>query len=118
MDLIMTTSPHPLVRTIGRNIRTFRTSHPLTLKQLAAATGLSVSLLSQVERAESAPSIQSLASIANGLGIEAWELLQDFDDQELVLLAAMDDETAERLDVACERLDELESRLQEIDAGA
>ena len=41
-----------LHRAIGRTIREARKSQELTLKQLARRTGLSVSLLSQIERAE------------------------------------------------------------------
>ena len=39
----------------------------LTLKQMSRRTGLSVSLLSQIERAESSASISSLYKIATAL---------------------------------------------------
>ena len=51
----------------GRVIRDARKTQELTLKQLARRTGLSVSLLSQIERAESSASISSLYKIAMAL---------------------------------------------------
>jgi DNA-binding NtrC family response regulator len=66
-----------LHRSIGRVIREGRTSQNLTLKQLARRTGLSVSLLSQIERAESSASISSLYRIAAALRVRMGELFAD-----------------------------------------
>ena len=63
-----------LHRAIGRTIRDARKSQELTLKQLARRTGLSVSLLSQIERAESSASISSLYKIASALQLKMAEL--------------------------------------------
>ncbi|MBI5543000.1 MAG: response regulator [Deltaproteobacteria bacterium] len=63
---------------IGERVRTARKSQDLTLKQLARRTGLSVSLLSQVERAESSASISSLYKIANALGLKMSELFGEY----------------------------------------
>ena len=63
-----------LHQAIGEAIRGARKSQDLTLKQLARRTGLSVSLLSQIERAESSASISSLYRIANALGLKMAEL--------------------------------------------
>ena len=67
-----------LHRTIGRTIRDQRKGQGLTLKQLARRTGLSVSLLSQIERAESSASVGSLYKIAAGLGVRLTSLFGDF----------------------------------------
>ncbi len=56
-----------LQRVIGQTIRNLRKEQGLTLKQMARRTGLSVSLLSQIERAESSASISSLYKIATAL---------------------------------------------------
>ena len=56
-----------LHRVIGDTIRNLRKDKDLTLKQMARRTGLSVSLLSQIERAESSASISSLYKIAVAL---------------------------------------------------
>lgn len=66
-----------LHRSIGRFIREGRTRQDLTLKQLARRTGLSVSLLSQIERAESSASIASLYRIATALRVRMSELFAD-----------------------------------------
>jgi DNA-binding NtrC family response regulator len=59
-----------LHRSIGNVIREARRTQDLTLKQLARRTGLSVSLLSQIERAESSASISSLYKIASALRLK------------------------------------------------
>ena len=61
------TPEEELRRVIGSNIRQIRKDKKLTLKQLARRTGLSVSLLSQIERSETAPTISSLYKISVGL---------------------------------------------------
>ena len=63
-----------LHRNIGASIRDLRKKRALTLKQLAKRTGLSVSLLSQIERAESSASVTSLYKIAHALKIRLPEL--------------------------------------------
>jgi DNA-binding NtrC family response regulator len=63
-----------LHRNIGTAIRDLRKKRALTLKQLAKRTGLSVSLLSQIERAESSASVTSLYKIAHALKIRLSEL--------------------------------------------
>jgi DNA-binding NtrC family response regulator len=59
---------------IGRTIRELRKSRGLTLKQLARRTELSVSLLSQLERAESSASVSSLYKVATALDVKITEL--------------------------------------------
>ena len=61
------TPEEELRRVIGTNIRVIRKEKKLTLKQMARRTGLSVSLLSQIERSETAPTISSLYKISVGL---------------------------------------------------
>lgn len=61
------TPEEQLHRIIGDTIRTMRKEKELTLKQMSRRTGLSISLLSQIERAESSPSISSLYKIALAL---------------------------------------------------
>src|SRR5450432_4467103 len=61
------TPEEQLHRVIGDTIRNLRKEKDLTLKQMSRRTGLSVSLLSQIERAESSASISSLYKIALAL---------------------------------------------------
>jgi DNA-binding NtrC family response regulator len=67
-----------LHRVIGETIRNLRKEKSLTLKQMAKRTGLSVSLLSQIERAESSASISSLYKISVALDTRIQELFGDF----------------------------------------
>jgi DNA-binding NtrC family response regulator len=64
--------------TIGRNIRELRKGRGLTLKQMSRRTKLSVSLLSQIERAESSASVSSLFKVATALDVRITELFGDF----------------------------------------
>ena len=55
--------------TVGARIRVARTSRKMTLKQLSELSGLSVGFLSQLERGMSSVAIDTLAALANILGI-------------------------------------------------
>lgn len=63
-----------LHKEIGLTIRRLRQARSLTLKQLARRTNLSVSLLSQIERAESSASVSSLFKVATALSVPITEL--------------------------------------------
>lgn len=67
-----------LLLTVGSRLRQVRQQKKLTLRQVAQRTGLSVSLLSQVERAESAASVASLHKIANALNTSLHSLFEGF----------------------------------------
>ena len=67
-----------LHRVIGETIRKLRKERTLTLKQMARRTNLSVSLLSQIERAESSASISSLYKIATALDVRIQDLFGHF----------------------------------------
>jgi two-component system, OmpR family, response regulator len=71
------TPEEQLHRIIGDTIRLIRKEKELTLKQMSRRTGLSISLLSQIERAESSPSISSLYKIAVALDTRIQDLFGD-----------------------------------------
>lgn len=64
--------------TIGRKVREKRKAAGLTLKQMSNRTGLSVSLLSQIERAESSASVSSLYKLARAMSCPITEFFGDF----------------------------------------
>jgi len=68
------TPEEQLHKIIGDTIRTMRKEKELTLKQMSRRTGLSISLLSQIERAESSPSISSLYKIEIALDSKIQDL--------------------------------------------
>jgi len=67
-----------LHKVIGETIRSLRKTRDLTLKQMSRRTGLSVSLLSQIERAESSASISSLYKISAALDSRLTDLFGEF----------------------------------------
>ena len=67
-----------LHRVIGETIRNLRKDRNLTLKQMSRRTSLSVSLLSQIERAESSASISSLYKIATALDVRVQDLFGEY----------------------------------------
>lgn len=71
------TPEEQLHKIIGDTIRGMRKAKELTLKQMSRRTGLSISLLSQIERAESSPSISSLYKIAMALETKIQDLFGD-----------------------------------------
>lgn len=60
---------------LGARIQSARTARGLTLQSLAAASAVSVSMLSSVERGVKAPTVVVLDRIAEGLGVPLAELL-------------------------------------------
>jgi DNA-binding NtrC family response regulator len=72
------TPEEELHKVIGENIRRSRKDKNLTLKQMSRRTGLSVSLLSQIERAETSASISSLYKISVGLQSRVRDLFGNY----------------------------------------
>jgi transcriptional regulator with XRE-family HTH domain len=64
-------------RQLGGAIRRRRHGRGLTLAALSAASGVSVSMLSQVERGLLDPSLDSLRNIADALGTSPFRLLEE-----------------------------------------
>ncbi|MBM7518526.1 helix-turn-helix domain-containing protein [Nocardioides nitrophenolicus] len=61
-------APADLSAVIGRHVRAFRTQQGLTLRALAARSGLSVGFLSQLERGLTSISLTTLRDLADDLG--------------------------------------------------
>ena len=59
-----------LNQVVGRRLRERRTAGELTLKQLANRTGLSVSLISQIELGKSAASMSTLHKLSTALQVK------------------------------------------------
>ena len=60
---------------LGETIRRLRKEHGYTLKEMAGLTGLSHPFLSQIERGQARPSMESLYQISEALGTNASWLL-------------------------------------------
>ncbi|HJX37773.1 MAG TPA: XRE family transcriptional regulator [Anaerolineae bacterium] len=58
------------IESLGARLRALRAQHGITLSQMGRMVGLSASYLSQIERDKAHPSLTTLSSIANTLGVE------------------------------------------------
>ncbi|PLR86795.1 DNA-binding protein [Bacillus canaveralius] len=63
---------------ISKRIREWRLERKLTLKELSEKTGLSISFLSQVERASSSIAITSLKKIADAVDVPIASFFEDY----------------------------------------
>jgi transcriptional regulator with XRE-family HTH domain len=67
----------PLRDVLAKNMRRLRAERGLSQEALAHECGMNRTYLSGVERSERNESIDNIARIAMGLGVEAWSLLRD-----------------------------------------
>ncbi|WP_181706367.1 cupin domain-containing protein [Chthonobacter rhizosphaerae] len=70
-------SAEALGRRLGSEIRALRQARDMTLTRLSEETGLSIGLLSQVERGLSEPSVKALHLIATALGVTVGFFFRD-----------------------------------------
>ena len=67
---------------LGSLIRRHRKEKKLTLRVVAEKAGISEGFLSQVENSTSSPSLETLISISNAMGVNAGDLLNQASAQE------------------------------------
>ncbi len=67
-----------LEQAIGGRLRQCRQNRGLTLKQLGTRTGLSVSMISQIETLKTSPSVGTLSRLTQALGITLEDLFEGF----------------------------------------
>jgi transcriptional regulator with XRE-family HTH domain len=80
---------------LGRQVQRLRRSRGLSLAALAEQAGVSVSMLSAVERAEKAPTVVVLARVADGLGVTLSQLLADIEPDRTILRRAGEHEVVD-----------------------
>jgi transcriptional regulator with XRE-family HTH domain len=79
------------VTAVGNRLRILRHERRMTLLELAAATDLSPSTLSLVERGRTTPSIHSMIVIANALNVTISDLIStDQSNEERIIVRASD----------------------------
>jgi transcriptional regulator with XRE-family HTH domain len=66
--------PNSVTQELGSEIRRVRAQRGLTLTDLSETTGLSVSMLSMLERGKTGVSVGSVVAVASALGIQVGEL--------------------------------------------
>lgn len=62
---------------VGKSVRRMRTSRKLSLRQLASRTGLSPSLIFQIEHAKTSPSLATITKLAAALKTPVGEFFTD-----------------------------------------
>ncbi|WP_255253007.1 helix-turn-helix domain-containing protein [Brevibacillus laterosporus] len=62
---------------IAKNVKAFRESKKLSLERVAELTGVSKTMIGQIERGESSPTITTIWKIANGLKISFSSLINN-----------------------------------------
>lgn len=67
----------PASKVLCERVTTLRQSHNFTLDQLAAASGVSRSMLSQIERGQANPTLAVTFRIAQAFGLSIGELVDD-----------------------------------------
>jgi len=67
----------PLRDVLAKNMRRLRADLSLSQEALADACGIHRTYIGDIERSERNVSIDNIARIAEGLGTQAWRLLQD-----------------------------------------
>ncbi|WP_166434109.1 cupin domain-containing protein [Roseovarius spongiae] len=79
---------------LGSSLRQYRTQKALSLQEVASLTGLSVSMISKIERGLSSPSVKSLYALSRGLDLPLGSLFhgQNGDPQELPKTSSIDEE--------------------------
>lgn len=71
-----------LERYLGNTIRDLRQKHGLTIADVATLAGISRGMLSKIENAQTATSLDTLSRLANGLGVSIATLFRGYDVRE------------------------------------
>jgi transcriptional regulator with XRE-family HTH domain len=70
---------------LGNHLHALRTDRGFGLQELARATGVSVSMLSAIERAEKTPTVTVLSRIADGLDLRLSQLLGEIEPDRVIV---------------------------------
>jgi transcriptional regulator with XRE-family HTH domain len=76
------TPPRVLELAIGRRIRGLRRQRDLSTVDLSAAAGISTGMLSKIENGQISPSLSTLQSVAEALGVSISSLFATFEERQ------------------------------------
>ena len=79
---------HAQVEVLAEEVRRRRKKQGLSLEQLAAASGVSRSMISKIERAEAVPSTTVLSRLAEALEVTFSRLMAPAEEREITLIPA------------------------------
>ena len=86
----------PMLWNVGKKLANYRTAHDVTIKEMALRTGLSTSLLSQLERGIGNPTISVLAALSDGMGISMADLVSEQIENENLICRREERETVRK----------------------
>jgi len=66
-------------RFVGQQIRHLRKTRDMTQMDLGRESGMGIEIIGKIERADVSPTLQTLAQIADGLGVPIARLLEQAD---------------------------------------
>ena len=66
-----------MLDSVGRKVTNYRRTHDITIKELADRSGLSTSLISQLERGIGNPTISALGALADVMGVALGDLFSE-----------------------------------------
>lgn len=72
-------NPGSLERYLGNTIREIRQKHGLTIADVASLAGISRGMLSKIENAQTATSLETLSRLAHALGVSLATLFRSYD---------------------------------------
>ncbi|MCW2759168.1 MAG: puuR 2 [Nocardioidaceae bacterium] len=81
---------------VGARIRALRSRQGLTLQHVADRTGVSVSMLSMLERGVATASVGTLVSVASALGVHMYDLFDHPDGAETSPVTRLGEQTVAR----------------------
>lgn len=86
-----------IAKKIGEKIRLFRQQKGFTLKELSEKSGISTSMISKIETAQTLPPISTYANVASGLEISFGELFQlDLQEPDISIVRSHDRQVISR----------------------
>ncbi|MGP3922250.1 MULTISPECIES: helix-turn-helix domain-containing protein [unclassified Streptomyces] len=88
-------------RMLGANLRALRTERGLSLSEVARRSGVAKSALSQLEAGNGNPTIQTVFSLSNALGVPVSDLVTERTEQDVLLVrsAGLDVLSSEAVDL-------------------
>jgi transcriptional regulator with XRE-family HTH domain len=75
-------TPNGLERYLGTTIKDIRLSHGLTIADVATRSGISRGMLSRIENAQTASSLDTLSRLAQALGVSLAALFRGYDTKD------------------------------------
>src|SRR5689334_23926403 len=78
---------------IGERLRELREAHNISMRALAAKSGLSANALSMIERGKASPSVSTLYKLAEALGVSITSLFGSDKQRQQVVFLRNDERT-------------------------